>query len=84
MRFFEERDAQLATVDVDTCFRRPRIGQSPAEWFCIETVRARDVSMNVRGSFGTYGSASAREPCPWDAVGCCTLHNLSMNTFCVR
>ena len=35
-------------MDVDNCFHRLRIGQSLAEWFCVEPVRARDVSMNGR------------------------------------
>ena len=48
MRFFEESVAHLTTVDVDNCFHRLRIGQSLAEWFCMEPVRARDVSMSGR------------------------------------
>ena len=36
MRFIEESVARLATVNVDTGFDRLRIGQSMAEWFCVE------------------------------------------------
>ena len=31
-------------MEVDNCFHRLRIGQSLAEWICMEPVRVRDVS----------------------------------------
>ena len=45
-RYFVECVAHLATVHVDNCFHRLRLGQSLAEWFCMDPVRARDVSMS--------------------------------------
>ena len=70
IRFFEERVARLATVDVDKCFRLLRIGQYLAAWFCMEPVRALDVSSTGREVSGqTIGEDEWIYPypgrCPW-------------------
>ena len=45
LRFFEKSVAHLATVDVDTCFHRLRVGLNGSVWNqCVLVMSRRDVS----------------------------------------